>query len=468
MALHRTEFNRDLYPQAGNMDWIRSFAESSLEKEAQKALGMNQVKADFEALINSNVDIEDAKNQIIQKYDPDGIYNIRQQLDQWSTVDETGMVPEGIVDAEEVTETPGDTMTSTPPATPSEMDRIDSIIRSSNKFDEIQKRLDTKVTNLQKAIETIKATIPTEENKRELEKFNSQILLNFDALLPFYTDIKGNLQQIQTKMTALSKYKGAKTNEDIKKQAGVFSDLWNKLRGNNGKKELPIEEVNSIITSVNEDYKELLNNINYVSNQGLLAEDTEGAALLSEMSKKIQAFQAKKETLTEPTTKTVPTDPASTTVPTPTDSTRPAGEMGEGTGKVSPSKGGGGGGTYSVSPDMMSLFDPASKDINYEQIEKYQNMVLSILRQTANKLSLEPEEMEAMNTRIESISKNFVAIAKIVSDSQARKKAPKSITEPVPESTTEPEQTSSTPEPIPASKGSELEEVGKERSPFFK
>jgi hypothetical protein len=68
MTLRRSEYNDDLYPHAGNMEWLNDFAEKSLEKTAEnESENIDKYKdvstADMTGFINNFVDEEKEKRR---------------------------------------------------------------------------------------------------------------------------------------------------------------------------------------------------------------------------------------------------------------------------------------------------------------------------------------------------------------------------------------------------------------------
>jgi len=461
MAIRRTQYNQDLYPQAGNMDWIKNFANNYLKKTSQKALGMDQVKTDFIDLINNNVNFEDAKNQIIQKYDPDNIYDLRLQLEKYFSETEPD-APEPDAPEPDAPEPDAPEPDAPEPTSVLDQDKIDARLASEGIFNEIQRRLNTNISALQELINTILKTPTTEENKEEIRLFNEDLYPIYQKIIPIYDSIKNDLPQISSILTksipAPPDLTGpltppgepidittASNNTDMEKNANWISDIWNKLRG--GKKgSIPKEQVITLFNKIETDYNSLASQIKYVLDQNWITDPTSITLLQGIYQKAQQYFKDKAssaDTVVPPTSLPATSPTTSPTDPSTSPSKSPKGKMRGDTGTVTPT--GDGGGSSSVAPDMMSLFDPANENINYEQIEKYQNMVLSVLKQTALKLKLTPEKRTEMDGHITSIFNSFNAIASIVSEVQTKKE-----------------------KPAPESKGTELEEVEKERSPFFK
>ena len=466
MAIRRTQYNQDLYPQAGNMDWIKDFADNSLKKISQKAIGLNQITLDFQELLKT-MDVNSAKSQIIEKYDPDDIYDFNPTLDKM-IADGTVVVSDSENSDKESDVSPlkdidGDGKPDDlEPTSVLDQDKIDARMAAEGTFNEIQRRLNTNVSTLQELMDTISKTPTTEENKEEIRSFSTDSYPIYEKIIATYNSIKNDLPQIsiilKESIPAPPDLSGpltppgepidittASNNTDMEKNANWISDIWNKLKG--GKKgSIPQEQVNTLFNKIETDYNSLSSQIKHVLDQNWITDPTSITLLKGIYQKAQQYFKDKAssaDTVVPPTSLPATSPTTSPTDPSTSPSKSPKGKMRGDTGTVTPT--GDGGGSSSVAPDMMSLFDPANENINYEQIEKYQNMVLSVLKQTALKLKLTSEKRTEMDGHITSIFNSFNAIASIVSEVQTKKE-----------------------KPAPESKGTELEEVEKERSPFFK
>ena len=79
MGLKRTQFNQDLYPEAGNMDWLRKFSEEQLDTLEQRVMGLIRQKKDLESSVAQGDAAAAAKMQQIEEH-INNLLSERQQL----------------------------------------------------------------------------------------------------------------------------------------------------------------------------------------------------------------------------------------------------------------------------------------------------------------------------------------------------------------------------------------------------